>query len=453
MNLAERLSEYSQSIDYADLGEDVIVEAKKRIIDSLGCAIGAFRESPVRIARKVAEANHSGGASTILGTESRTSPDVATFVNGLMVRYFDYNDTYLSKEPAHPSDNISACLAVGEREGSSGKDLLAAVVLAYEVQCRLCDAADIRHRGWDHVCYGLVSSALAAGKMMGLPRQKLAHAVNISLNAHIAMRQVRAGELSEWKGASFANAARNAVFSTMLAAQGMTGPSPIFEGEMGFFKQVSGPFELDTASFGGRGNRFKLGETYIKYFPAEYHAQSAIWAALQARSKIGSVDEISSVEVETHEAGYTILSKDKEKWAPSTKESADHSLPYMVGMTLLQGKIDNSTYSSKNIGDPRVLSFLKKIKVREDSALTEMYPRHIANRVTLRLKDGRTLTEQVDDPKGHPNNPMTREEVEAKFRRLTARFLKEAEAHEITDFVWNLEKRRVATLGELCVVR
>jgi 2-methylcitrate dehydratase len=453
MNLAERLGEYAQSIDYADLEQDVILEAKKRIIDSLGCAIGAFRESPVRIARKVAEANHSGGASTILGTETRTSPDVATFVNGLMVRYFDYNDTYLSKEPAHPSDNISACLAVGEREGSSGKDLLAAVVLAYEVQCRLCDAADIRHRGWDHVCYGLVSSALAAGKMMGLPRQKLTHSVNISLNAHIAMRQVRAGELSEWKGASFANAARNAVFSTMLAAQGMTGPSPIFEGEMGFFKQVSGPFELDTASFGGRGNRFKLGETYIKYFPAEYHAQSAIWAALQARSKIGNVDEISSVEVETHEAGYSILSKDKEKWAPSTKESADHSLPYMVGMALLQGKIDNSTYSTRNTGDPRVLSFLKKIKVREDSTLTEMYPRHIANRVTLRLKDGRTLTEQVDDPKGHPNNPMTREEVEAKFRRLTARFLKEAEAHEITDFVWNLEKRRVATLGELCMVR
>jgi 2-methylcitrate dehydratase len=268
------------------------------------------------------------------------------------------------------------------------------------------------------------------------------------------MRQVRAGELSEWKGASFANAARNAVFSAMLAAQGMTGPSPIFEGEMGFFKQVSGPFELDTAGFGGGGgNPFKLGETYIKHFPAEYHAQSAIWAALQARRKVRSADEISSVEVETHEAGYNILSKDKEKWAPATKESADHSMPYMVGMALMQGKIDNSTYSARNLGDPKVLSFLKKIRLREDSSPTEMYPRHIANRVTLRLKDGRTLTEQVDDPKGHPENPMTREEVEAKFRRLTGKFLKEAEARAITDFVWNIEKRRVAALGELCVVR
>ncbi|MGA2199311.1 MAG: MmgE/PrpD family protein [Nitrososphaerales archaeon] len=454
MNLAERLSEYTQSLSYADLGEDVVFEAKKRLIDTLGCAVGAFGEVPVKIARKVAESNHAGGTSTILGVETKTSPDMATFVNGLMVRYFDYNDTYLSKEPAHPSDNISACLAVGEREGSSGKDLLTAIVLAYEIQCRLCDAADIRHRGWDHVCYGLVSSALAAGRLMGLPKNKLTHSVNISLNSHIAMRQVRAGELSEWKGASFANAARNAVFSSLLAARGMTGPSPIFEGEMGFFKQVSGPFELDIEGFGGGRNRFKLGDTYIKYFPAEYHAQSAIWAALQARRGIRSADDIVSVEVETQEAGYTILGKDKEKWAPSTKETADHSLPYMVGLALLQGKVDNSTYSARNLGDPRVLSFLKRVRVKEDKSLTDIYPAHIANRVTLRLKDGRTRTEQVDDPRGHPNNPMTKEEVEAKFRRLTKRFLKESATREILDFVWNLEKqRRVATLGELCLVR
>jgi 2-methylcitrate dehydratase len=453
MNLAERLSDYALSVGYGDLSEETRLEAKKRIIDSLGCAIGAFRESPVKIARDVVESNHSGESSTILGRTTKASPDMATFVNGLMIRYFDYNDTYLSKEPAHPSDNISACLAAGEQSGSSGKDLLAAIAVAYEVQCRLCDAADIRHKGWDHVCYGLVSSALAAGKLMGLSAAKLTHAVNISLNAHIAMRQVRAGELSEWKGASFANAARNAVFSAMLAGKGMSGPSPIFEGEMGFFKQVSGPFELDTSRFGGKGRRFKLVETYIKYYPAEYHAQSAIWAALAARKKAGGVGDVDEVLVETHEAGYTILSKDKEKWAPSTKETADHSLPYMVGMALLRGRIDNSTYSEKNIRDKNILDFLKKIKVREDKGLTGVYPDHIANRITLKLKGGRTVTEEVRDPKGHPNNPMTREEVEEKFRRLTSRYLKDPQAREILDFVWSIEKRQVSELPPLCVVR
>jgi 2-methylcitrate dehydratase len=452
MNIAERLSDYALSVEYKQLDERVRLEAKKRLIDSLGCAIGAFRENPVKVARGVVESSHSGNASTILGRDTKTSPDMATFVNGIMIRYFDYNDTYLSKEPAHPSDNISACLAVGEREGASGKDLLAAMAVAYEVQCRLCDAADIRHRGWDHVCYGLVSSALAAGKLMGLPSEKLTHAVNISLNAHIAMRQVRAGELSEWKGASFANAARNAVFSAMLAGHGMTGPSPIFEGEMGFFKQVSGPFKLDVDGFGGEKGSFKLADTYIKYFPAEYHAQSAIWAALEARRKIGSMDRVSEVEVETHEAGYTILSKDREKWAPSTKETADHSLPYMVGMALLRGDVNNSTYSAKNIADPKTLAFLKKIKVREDKELTAMYPKHIANRITLRLKDGRTVTEQVNDPKGHPNNPMSKEEVERKFIGLTAKFLQESQTREILDYIWSIERHQVAPLLGLCAL-
>jgi 2-methylcitrate dehydratase len=451
--LAEELSDYALSINFGDLGDDVVLEAKKRVIDSLGCAIGAFREPPVLAARRTVVNDHPGRASTILGTRVKTSPDMATFVNGAMVRYFDYNDTYLSKEPAHPSDNISACLATAEREGSTGKDLLTAIALAYEVQCRLCDAADIRHRGWDHVCYGLVSSALASGRLLGLPRGKLTHAVNISLNSHIAMRQVRAGELSAWKGCSFANAARNAVFSAMLAGNGMTGPAPIFEGEMGFFKQISGPFWLDVSGFGGRGGTFKLVETYVKYFPAEYHAQSAIWAALAARRKVGGVEDIESVEVYTHEAGYTILGKDAGKWTPSTKETADHSLPYMVGMALLKGKVDNSTYSQKNIQDGKTLEFLKRITVREDEEFTRAYPRHIANRVTIRTKGGGTVTEQMDVPKGHPGNPMTKEEVESKFRRLTGRFLSEARQEKVLEFVWNLEKEReIDPLLRLCVV-
>ena len=451
--LAEELSDYALSIDYRDLGDEVVLEAKKRVIDSIGCAIGAFRELPVRAARRTVAEDHPGKSSTVLGTRVKTSPDMATFVNGAMVRYFDFNDTYLSKEPGHPSDNISACLAAAEKEGSSGKDLLTSIALAYEIQCRLCDAADIRHRGWDHVCYGLVSSALASGRLMGLSREQLTHAVNISLNAHIAMRQVRAGELSAWKGCSFANAARNAVFSAMLARNGMTGPAPIFEGEMGFFKQVSGPFELETEKFGGRGGSFKLVETYVKYFPAEYHAQSAIWAALAARRRVRSIDDIESVEVETHEAGLTILGKDTEKWTPATKETADHSLPYVVGMAILKGRIDNSTYSPRNLRDGKTLEFLKKITVTEDEEFTRAYPGHVANRVSLKLKGGGTVTEEVDVPKGHPKNAMTKEEVESKFRRLTARFLSDSQSEKVLEFVWNLEmQREIDPLLRLCVV-
>jgi 2-methylcitrate dehydratase len=456
MSLSERLSEYASSLAYGDLGETVIKEAKKRLLDAIGCAIGAYGETPVKAARRLAEKGYPGSASTLLGTKRKTTPDMATFVNGAMVRYFDFNDTYLSKEPGHPSDNIPACLATAEMEGRSGKDLLLAIVLAYEIQCRLCDAADLRHRGWDHVCYGLVSGALASGRLLGLSREQLSQAVNISLNSHLAMRQVRAGGLSMWKGFSFSNASRNAVFSALLAREGMTGPSPVFEGEMGFFNQVSGRFQLDIRSFGGKGKGFKLEETFVKFYPAEYHAQTAIWAALDLRKQIGGdpAKRIAFVGIETHEAGYTILAKDPEKWAPETRETADHSLPYIVAMALLEGKVDNETYSARKLKDPEVREFMKRVIVKEDKALTAAYPGSISNRITVKLDDGKTLVKQVDVPTGHPKNPMTEVEIERKFRLLTKGILKESQVEKVKGFVRTIEKQKdVSQLFESCVVK
>jgi len=456
MNLAERLGEYASSLTYDDLGANVIQEAKKRLLDAIGCAIGAYGEIPVRVARRLAERGYPGTASTILGTKRKTTPDMATFVNGGMVRYFDFNDTYLSLEPGHPSDNIPACLAIAEMEGRSGKDVLLAMVLAYEIQCRLCDAANLRHRGWDHVCYGLVSGALAAGKLLGLSSAQLAQAVNIALNSHLAMRQVRVGGLSMWKGFSFSNASRNAVFSALLAREGMTGPFPVFEGEMGFFNQVSGRFQLDVKSFGGKGRRFKIEETFVKFYPAEYHAQTAIWAALELRRKIEGdpAKRIAFVGIETHEAGYTILGKDPEKWAPETRETADHSLPYIVAMALIEGKVDNETYAPRNLKDPAVREFMKRVIVKEDKALTAAYPGSISNRITVKLDDGKTFSSQIDDPRGHPKNPMTEEEIEQKFRLLTKGTLKQAQVGKVLEFVRTVEKQRdVSRLFESCVVK
>lgn len=440
MELAARLADYALSVRFRRLDERTIRETKARVVDALGCAIGSYREEPVKIARAFARETARGGPSSILGTGGSSSPPISTFVNGLMVRYFDFNDTYLSKEPAHPSDNLAPCLAVAEAEGVGGRGLIEAVVAAYEVQCRLCDAADIRHRGWDHVNYGLVSSSLAAAKLMRLDAKEATHAVNIALNGHIAMRQVRAGELSMWKGASFANAARNAVFAAMLAREGMTGPAPIFEGEMGFFKQVSGPFDLDVERFGGRRGSFKVTETYVKYWPAEYHAQSAVWAAVELHKKMKDMTGVESVLVETHEAGYTILGKDREKWTPRTKETADHSLPYIVGMALLNGTVDNATYSERNLSDRSILEFLKKVKVVEDPALTAVYPRGMPNRITVKEKGGRLTSAQVDIPRGHPRNPMSKDELEGKFMRLVSGKVRGGEAKEALGRIWRLEE-------------
>src|SRR5216684_5675445 len=439
MTLAEELSHYAYSLKYSDIPENIVHESKKRIIDALGCGIGAFNAEPVRFSRKIAERAKVNDGSILLGTRRTTTPDMAAFVNGIMVRYFDYNDTYLSREPAHPSDNLGACLSVASSEGANGKDLLLSVALAFEIQCRFCDTADLRHRGWDHVCYGLVSTALASGRLMGLNSEKMTQAVNLALNSHITMRQVRAGELSMWKGCSFANAGRNGVFSALLAREGMTGPSPIFEGEMGFFKQVSGPFQLNVDDFGGRNGSFKIAVTYLKFFPAEIHSQTSIWAALEARKEIKNPNDIVSVEIASHEAGYSILGKNPEKWAPLTKETADHSLPYIVGLTLLEGKIDNSTYTEKKFRDPKILDFLKKITVVEDRSLSSMYPEAVPNRVTVKLSTGKVVSKQVDYHKGHPKNSMSDQDVEEKFQRLTRKILDGNHARRILNAAWNLE--------------
>ncbi|MDV3244023.1 MAG: MmgE/PrpD family protein [Nitrososphaerales archaeon] len=448
MALADQLASYFYSVKYTDLDARTVREAKRRIMDALGCALGAYREKPISMARRAASGVSSARHATMLGTRSRTSPDLAAFVNGFMIRYFDFNDTYLSKEPAHPSDNLGATLAVAESEGKSGRDLILSTVLAYEIQCRLADAADIRHRGWDHVNYGLVSTALAASRLMGVSAAKATQAVNIALNSHIAMRQVRAGELSMWKGASFANVARNGVFAATLAREGITGPSPVFEGEMGFFKQVSGEFVLDTSSFGDRNAPFRIGGTYIKYWPAEYHAQTAIWAALELRKRIADPTQIESVRVETHEAGYTILGKDPEKWNPKTKETADHSLPYIVATALLDGKVENSSYSTRKLTDERTLGLARRVAVTEDTRLTELYlDRGMGNRITVRMKGGGTLTAESVVPRGHPGNPMSDEEVESKFMSLTRKSLGNERARRAIDLIWALDES--ADLGRL----
>jgi 2-methylcitrate dehydratase len=215
--LAEQLADYAAGLQFEDLPAPVVREVKRRVIDSVGCALGAWNAEPCQIARRVASAFSAGRGATLLGTRHRAPPDWAAFANGCLVRYLDYNDTYLSKEPAHPSDNIPAALAIAEAEQADGRELILAIALAYEVQCRLCDAASLRARGWDHVAYGAFSSALAAARLMRLETARTRHAVNIAGVASAALRQSRVGELSHWKGCAFANAARHGIFAALLA--------------------------------------------------------------------------------------------------------------------------------------------------------------------------------------------------------------------------------------------
>ena len=458
--LADRLARYCQALRYGDLPDAVVHEAKRRLLDSLGCALGAWNAPPCRIARQIAQTVKVPQGATLWGTGHKTLSDLATFANGGLVRYLDFNDTYLSKEPAHPSDNIPAILSVGEAVHASGKRVMEAIALAYEIQCRFCDAAALRPRGWDHVTYGPFSSTLGSAKLMKLSKEQTVQAINLAGIANIALRQTRVGDLSMWKACAFSNAARNGVFAAMLAQRGMTGPSPIFEGEKGFMKLVSGPFDL--ATLGGETGQasaigqFKILDTSIKHYPVEYHAQTAVEAAIALRNElmeaegVRAVEHVIDVEIGSYDVAIEIIARDPEKWQPATRETADHSFPYCVAVALLHGPVTLQSFGRKRLHDPAVRNLMKKIRVVQHLEFEAHYPKSMPTRITVKTEAGQAYMRQVDVPVGHPGNPMSDRDLEAKVRRLASRRLSRPRIDRLIEFVWNLERvRDVGTLMPL----
>jgi 2-methylcitrate dehydratase len=414
--LADHLAEFALTIRFEDLPRPVIDQARRRLIDSFGCAAGAVFEPAPIIARRAARNVLGEPGGTLFGG-GRSSADWAAFANGVHLRYLDCNDTYLSLEPAHPSDNWAAVMAVGEHVGAGGRDWIAAGAVAYEVQCRLCDAASIRARGWDHVTYGHLSSALAAARLLKLDHAQTVNALGIAGTTSAALRLTRAGELSMWKGCAFAHAARNGVFAALLAQFGMTGPAPLFEGDMGFWQQVSGPFTLRQLG-GPTVADWMLPRTSIKFVPAEYHSQSAIAAAFELRPAIGDPRRIRSIEIATFRTAVEIIGQDPEKWRPQTRETADHSLPYCTAVALVDGTITADQFSPRRLNDPSLLDLISRTTVVEDPALTAGYPEGIPNRVRVTLDNGTILERTVTYPPGHEKNPLTDDQLRAKFRGL-----------------------------------
>lgn len=442
--VADRLAEFAVNLGFSDLPQEVVHEAKRRVIDSIGCALGAYSAEPVRLVRTLAREVTSRLGATLLGTEHKTGPELAAFVNGGMIRYLDFNDTYLSREPAHPSDNLSTALAMAESQSKTGSDLITALVLGYEVQCRLCDAASLRSRGWDHVTYGALSTALVAGKLLDLDQPSMVHALNLSGVANIALRQTRVGELSPWKGFAFANAARNGVFAARLASRGMTGPAPLFEGERGFFRLVTGPFEIP--ALGGADHPFKILETYLKFYPAEYHAQTAIEAALLLRPSC-AIKDVHAIRVRTFDVAEEIIGKDPEKWHPKSRETADHSLPFLVAVALMDGQVGMEQFTERRMSDPRLLALVQKVRVVADPDFSSAYPEAMPNQVEIHATHGKRHVLKVTYPQGHPKRPLTNEELEVKFRALSSPVLSEAQQDRLLQYLWHLET--AADLSEL----
>lgn len=445
-NPLPQLIDFAYELNHEDLPKDVAHEAKRRIIDALGCAIGSLTDERVKnlIAYIGKNPVRGNAAGFTLCMEDQLPFDRAAFLNTTMIRWLDWNDTYLGKEPAHPSDNLGLLLALAAMKKLSGKDLMLGAVIAYDIQCRLTEAASLRARGWDHVNYLLISATLAGAKLLGMSKRQMYDAVALALNPNIALRQARAGNaLSEWKGAAAGGAVRGAAFALELAQAGFRGPDEIMEGEFGFLNQVSGP--LAQHAFADLGTRFLLPETYIKKYPVEYHAQAAVDQTLSLRKFLNNapLDEVESITIRTYEAALRIIG-DATKRRPTTKETADHSLYYAVAVSLAEGEMTLKQYRENLYRDPKILACMDATTIVEIPEYTARYravssERGFPNYLTIVLKNGTTLESMIEYPSGHPRNPMSDEDVSDKLQRLMHLVMPSFE-WIIPDVLWRMEQ-------------
>jgi 2-methylcitrate dehydratase len=445
--IVEQLSTYVAGLRYEDLPQEAVHQAKRLIVDSVGCVLGGYASEPAAIAREMAATVTCSQPATVMVAGHRTSPDLAAFANGVMLRFLDFNDGYTSTgESGHPSDSIAAVLSVGELMRRSGKEAIAATVLAYEVFCRICDQADLKPLGFDHVTVGGIASTAAAARLLGLSAARIAQAFNLAVAANVALYQTRIGNVSMWKGCAYANASRNAVFAAMLAARGMTGPSPVFEGVGGYFKAVARrPFTLP--ALGGRDHPFKIMECSIKRFPLGLYSQTVVQAALEVREKIRSADEIVEVRIETVTTAVRLMAGDPEKWAPATREAADHSMPYTVAVALVHGEVEERHFGDEFLRNPKLLALTRLVKVEATEEADRQMPEAMLCKLTVLMKGGATHGATVKYHKGHWKNPMSDGEVEAKFRKLARGVLQPAHSDRLLAALWKLED--AADAGEI----
>ncbi|WP_338604169.1 MmgE/PrpD family protein [Sulfolobus tengchongensis] len=425
MEIAEKIAEFVNSVNYESLSESVIHEAKRRVIDSIAVARGALN-SPPHLVNKSVVKFFQGEVPLLFGGSA--TPDFAAFYNTFLIRYLDFNDTYLSKEPLHPSDMIGAFLSLGSLFDLKGKDVIEGIVVGYEVGTKLCDSTSLRKKGFDHVTFLQVGAAAGLAKMLSFDEKTTINAISLTLVPNIALRETRSGELSMWKAGAAADASRKAVFASLLSKFGLTGPSKPFSGKLGFINVIAKDFEYSVFDHLDTNGILK---TSLKKYPVEYHAEAVVEAG---RSLTVNVNDIVKVEVETYEAAKTIIA-DEEKWNPTNKETADHSLPYILAYTLVNKDFWLDAYTSEAIFNEKIRNLMKKITVNENEKYTSVYPRELPVKVIVYTSKGKEEIE-VRSPRGYYNNPMTDEEVEEKYLKLGGK-------REELNILWKMEELKV----------
>ena len=433
-NTTHQIAGFAAKVSFDRLPNDVITAATRFLVDSLACAIAARDCEPalmgLRLARGAVPERYPG---RIILHGERSTAESAAFINTAMIRNLDFNDQYPG---GHPSDCLGAFLAIAEAARADGRRLLSSLVIAYELFVRLSDVTRLRYKGWDQGFAIGIGTAAGVGHLLQLSPKQIGEGVAITTVANIPMRNTRAGELSLWKGAATSFASRNGLFAALLAAEGMTGPDRPFEGKHGLWDLITGPFTLEPLPTDN--GPFRSPEVQFKYWPVEYNAQLPVWAALELRSKV-DWRELEDIEIGVYTFAFTEIGSEPEKWDPKTRETADHSLPYIFARTLIDGTITLAAFEESSYRDPTLRPLMKKIRVQVDPEVEAIYPKVVSMKVKATKQDGTTISIFPRDPLGHTNNPMKGGDITAKFRACAEPVLGKERTATALERWWNIK--------------
>jgi 2-methylcitrate dehydratase len=448
MTQVEALAKYAVAASFADLSEQSRKQLPIHILDSLGCCIAALGAGPVDACRDQVDEFGGIGPCALIGG-GKANPVYAAFWHTALVRYVDFMDNFLAPtETCHTADNFGVALTIADYVGASGRELMLAVALAYTVQSRFVDHANFMSSGFDHTAQLAFSHNAAAGRLLGLSEDQIANAIAMAAASDASFAVIRAKPLSQWKGLASAQSALGAMNTLFLARRGVEGPLQVIEGPMGIDHLLRMQINIDWDKVGYDG----VVESSIKKYNSMIHTQSAVHCMVELGSQ-NKIDpgKVISVEADVIQLAYDfagggLYGIDK---VIRTKEQADHSLPYLLAVALLDGDVMPAQFAPDRIIKSDVQGLLKKVSVRPNREFTEVYPAKMPAKITVRLQDGQVIEHEVQDYPGLASDPFTWEESVAKFDRLVASRVDDVLAREIKDAVLSLENMQARDLTKL----
>jgi 2-methylcitrate dehydratase len=446
--VVDDLAAFVVDAEQVDLSERPRALLKRNVLDSIACAVGSLDGELIATIREHTDQFSGAPTATLVGG-GRASVDQAAFFNSVLVRYPDLLDTYLTVGGlCHPADNFGAVLAVAEHVNAKGADFLLALAVAYETQCRFSTQVPVMARGLNHALQLAMSVAAGSAKLLGLDAEHTADAIATSAADNVSLAAVHAEPVSNWKGISPAITGMRAVYATMLAGRGITGPKSLFDGPHGLVQLFDQPIDFHTADRG----LTCVEQTYLKQYCCLIHGQAIIDAVLAIRTDNNlRGDDVARVSLEVFQGAYDIAGGGAygDKDHPRTKEQADYNLKYLSAVALLDGGVGPEQLETERVLRSDVQDLLSRVEVKPAADLTADYPQRTAARVHVVTHDGRQFSREESDYEGSPTRPMSWERVVDKFHWLAEPFCGEALRADIIAAVEHLDEISVAELTGL----